>query len=793
MQQLLTSFVAYSSQDPALAGLLSGAIRRVNSSRNSVYFETWQGNDVPGIPLVTPILEKIENSAFVVADITYLNLNVVYEIGFAIGRQKRAFLIRHKDIPGDKALARAAGIFDTLGYFEFSSSEELEHRLAAEVAVTPLVFSRALDQKAPVFIVEPPTHRESSTIMTSRIKKARFKYRSFNPGEDTRMSASDAIRQVASSSGVVGIFQDNAFLDHEVHNVRTIFVAGLADGMLVPRLLLAPLGFQAPLDIIDSLSVYRSPRDIAEAIADFCPEIVGHLTQSDAPVDTHQTALSSLNIGDPRAENEMSTLEHYYLKTDQYQRALRGEINLVVGRKGAGKTALFISVRDRIRADKRNIMVDLKPEGYQLIKLKEEILSFLSQGAREHLITAFWEYLILLEVAHKVLEKDKSTYRFNHEIHDLYQELSRVYFVEDFSTEGDFSERLLTLSRRLTDEYQRRFGVEYGQRLTSQEVTEMLYKHDIKALRRLLSIYLEKKESIWVLFDNLDRGWSTAGVEVLDAIVLRCLIDAGRKVERDMRRDGHRFNCIVFVRNDVYDHLMKSSADHGKEIRATLDWSEADLLREMLRLRLVDGLGDVGETLSFAQVWSRVCVAHYRGEESSQFFIDRSLMRPRNFIKIFNLCRGFAANLNKNCIDEDDIRSGLKAYSQDLLSELDRELVDVAPEWESLLLQFVDSPAVLGEIELMVLLCEAGIDESSYIPAIDFLLYYGVLGLRQGGHDYYIYEVNYDLRLLKVRIGRAGASVKYVVNPGFWPALNISEDEEVLIGEPTLNFGLLNF
>jgi hypothetical protein len=69
------------------------------------------------------------------------------------------------------------------------------------------------------------------------------------------------------------------------------------------------------------------------------------------------------------------------------------------------------------------VVVDLRPEGYQLIKLKEDILSYLSEGSRQHLITAFWEYLILLEVAYKVLEKDQYTYKHNHEIRELYLEL----------------------------------------------------------------------------------------------------------------------------------------------------------------------------------------------------------------------------------------------------------------------------------------------------------------------------------------------------------------------------------
>jgi hypothetical protein len=50
------------------------------------------------------------------------------------------------------------------------------------------------------------------------------------------------------------------------------------------------------------------------------------------------------------------------------------------------------------------------------------------------------------------------------------------------------------------------------------------------------------------------------------------LVDAGRRIERDMKKDGLIFHCIVFVRNDAYDHLMRSSPDYGKEMRATLDW-----------------------------------------------------------------------------------------------------------------------------------------------------------------------------------------------------------------------------
>ena len=111
----LIAFVAYSSRDQSLARMISGAVSRANAKTKQIRYEPWESNDIAGTPLISPIVERIEESSFIVADVTYLNPNVVYEIGFAIGNKKRAFLIRHKGSTGDKALSQEVGIFDTLG------------------------------------------------------------------------------------------------------------------------------------------------------------------------------------------------------------------------------------------------------------------------------------------------------------------------------------------------------------------------------------------------------------------------------------------------------------------------------------------------------------------------------------------------------------------------------------------------------------------------------------------------------------------------------------------------------
>ena len=776
MSTVSQAFVAYSGRDSELASIISTGVSKANARQKSVRYTPWVMNDIAGVPITSPILDGIDSSIYVVADVTYLNPNVVYEIGFAIGREKRVFLVRRRNFSGDRKVAEAAGIFDTLGFEEYEDDDSLAHALSNYIDPAPLQFRKQLDRQAPAYIVEPLDKSGIATLITSRVNKARHRDRRFDPAEDSRLSAVDAIRQVASSSGIlVSLLRDDSE-SGVIHNTRSLFVAGLADGMEKPSLILAHGGLDLPVDVRDSAKRYTFPADITEHISAFSLEITDYSQRADPPSIPTGGPLQSLSIGDPTAENEMTTLGHYFLSTDQYSRAVRGEVNLVVGRKGTGKTALWIQVRDRIRSDKRNVVVDLKPEGYQLLKLKEDMLSHLTQGAGQHLLTAFWEYLILLEVTYKLLEKDRNTFKYNHEIRDLYIELERAYRVENFSAEGDFSERLLSLSQRIAQEYVSKFGTSDSMRLTSEQVTSLVYAHDIRDLRAKLTQYLSKKSSVWVLFDNLDKGWSTQGVDVVDAAVLRCLMDAGRKLERDMQKSHLVFHCIVFVRNDVYEYVMRQSSDYGKEMRATLDWTDADVLRQLLHLRLTSGLHIDGASVPFEKLWPTLCVSHYRGEETSAYLIERSLMRPRNVLKIFSHARGFASNLSHSKITESDIEKGLHAYSQDLLIELDHELTDVFPAARDLLYHFIDSPSHLTLDELVRVIRGANIEVEDVDRVIEFLLYYGILGVKLGGEStFYIYDVHYDLKALLMRARKSPLELRYVINSAFAPALSIRE------------------
>ncbi len=484
----LSAFVAYPSYPSEISAGLRACIQQMRVKRPSLSLKIWEANDIPGRCLVDPILNQIESTSFLIADITRLNFNVVYEIGYAIGVKKRAILVLNEAITPDGGLAREVGIFDTLGYTKYSPAHELSDFLCALNDLTPLSYAAAaINRKAPVYVIAPREKTEAEIHIFSRLKKqARLFYRSFDPEEHGRLSVRDAIDNVAASHGVVLPLLSSNRVGEKAHNLRCAFVAGLAHGMAKATLLLQAGDEPIPLDLRDHVRSFTSVDSINPFIAEFAPQITERFQQEESVVGMERHGvLDELFVGASAAENEFTELDAYYLQTDEYQRVLRGEIRIVAGRKGSGKTALFFQVRNKVRADTRNLVLDLNPEGFQLRKLKAVLLQSLEQGTREHTMTAFWEYLLLLEISQKFLEKVCRKRVFNPELATIADKLQR-YAQGTPDQVGDFAERMLHLTDAIEERSQAYLKATKGggsQFLERSAITGILYADDIKSLR----------------------------------------------------------------------------------------------------------------------------------------------------------------------------------------------------------------------------------------------------------------------------------------------------------------------
>jgi hypothetical protein len=98
----------------------------------------------------------------------------------------------------------------------------------------------------------------------------------------------------------------------------------------------------------------------------------------------------------------------------------------------------------------------------------------------------------------------------------------------------------------------------------------------------------------------------------------------------------------------------------------------------------------------------------------------------------------------------------------------------VFPVAQDLLYYFVDAKSVITAPELESLILGAGIDQAHISKVMEFLMYYGVIGLQTDDGDLYIYQVNYNPKMIDARAQRAGKGARYAINPAFWPALGIT-------------------
>jgi hypothetical protein len=774
-------FFPYSSYPNQIGITIEETAQHLKQSTKKTKITTWKQIDIPGRFIVEGIFEKIDAADIVVADLTQLNFNVVFEIGYAIGKSKRAFLVINASLTPPKKEFSQLGIFDTLGYQEYSNSIELLDHIKKIIDISPLSFPNYLtDKTSPIYLLDTLYKTDASIRIVSKIKKARINFRSHDPNEQPRLSLLDAYKHVKKSIAVIINLLSSRATDYQLNNLRGAFIAGLSYSLEKETLILQEGDEPVPLDYRDFVSVYKHPQDVDSHINDLAPKVMEHVQQleeikKDSALDGF---LPNLELGAPAAENEMTSLGNYYFETDEYKRALQGVVRLAVGRKGSGKTALFFQVRDRVRQHKKNVVLDLKPEGHQLKRFRDVIL-LLGEAVQEHVATAFWEYVLLLEICHKLLQKDKFLHTRDHSLFDQYKRLEELYSGGVTIEEADFSERILNLVNRITDDFQEKYGTLDKPYLKVGDVNQLIYKHSIPALRDELVKYLKLKGSVWILFDNIDKGWPTRGVGKTDIIILRALLDSTRKIERLFQKDNIGIVTIVFLRNDVYELLVDESPDRGKESRVSLDWSDSERLKEFIRLRFISN--GLQQDTSFQSAWNSICASHINGEDTAEYLILRSLMRPRYFLTLVNHCKSNAVNFRHSKIKEKDIEKACETYSADLVNEIGLEIRDVFPNAEDILYYFIAKPSYLALSDIKDVLKEAKLDNNEIDRLIEILFWFGFLGVRltKNGDlkDTYIYDVLYDMKKMKRLCNNFNDdSLIVTIHCAFWPFLEIELD-----------------
>jgi len=276
----MNGLIAYPARPEQIGSTVRRAVEALRDDGVPHQLTPWEELDVAGRFIANAVLGKIESGDVLVADVTRPNFNVAFEIGFAIGRGKPVMLIRNAALASPDDLIREVGIFDTLGYSEYTNSQELTALLTTVERCRALANAQSIKSRSPVYLLMPKVKTDAEIRVQGRIKKARLPYRSFDPEEHGRMPAGEAIDQVGRSHAVVVPLIPSVRVGADVHNVRCAFVAGLTMGMRKILLLIQEGDDPVPLDFRDLVKRHRYPQQIDEYIGEMASQVTERLLES---------------------------------------------------------------------------------------------------------------------------------------------------------------------------------------------------------------------------------------------------------------------------------------------------------------------------------------------------------------------------------------------------------------------------------------------------------------------------------------------------------------------------------
>ena len=525
--------------------------------------------------------------------------------------------------------------------------------------------------------------------------------------------------------------------------------------MDIPFLLLAHKDYRLPLDLDEIATRWQNIPDIDAIMRNFREEIY---EAQEAYVETQTESdlfLDNVHCGDPAAENEATQLVNYFLETEQYRLTLAGELSVILGRKGSGKTAIFLQTRNRMRADRTNIIIDLQPQGYQLIKLKEFVIEHLSHGSRKEFIESFWEYIIWLEIAYKLLEKDEKRVRYDSELLAAYDKLHKAYS-ERVEGAGDFAERLASLTQRIVSRYEIQNEEGNGQ-LSSARILEIVYGSEIRSLRDEVLQYLKIKGVVFFLFDNLDRFWTRPSFSDTDASIIIGLVESLLDIKKRFARSHIEFYWAVFIRSDVFEFVVKGMSDYGKLSVASVEWNDRELLIKMFQNRIMEGFK--GSKANWSEIWEAVSIQKVGEESTLDFLVESSLMRPRYLIRLFETARRRAITLGKTRIEEADYLFALDELGWQVLEDFDRELTDVVPGAEELLYEVAQIGAELSLNDLKQTILQRVPTLDIVESVIDVLIWTGCIGVKGIGGVTYISDCGFKRPFIRSLLKNSDAKI----------------------------------
>lgn len=742
------------------------ATNQLDRSSN-LYVTPWQKLNIVGFRIDDLIRERLQTADVLFADITFANFNVYYEIGFALALNKTVVPTLNSSIDPGVRENRMIGAFDTVGYLPYDNSDQLAEKLLREEYPTwTETFVEKQNHNQPLFFLDCLKKTDFRNQLRQAIDLSSIQIRSFDPSELPRLSSPSAIRFISASSGAIIPLLDEAIVDGRQHNLRAAFLAGLAHGFNIEPLIIQWERNPVPLDFADYVTNVNRVTELTGKVHDYCAAtLVNNQKRPGFSSKANTGILQNIDIGSSAAENESSALADYFVETAEFQRALRSNSSIVVGRKGTGKSAICNMVSQKKGAKRSNLLIELNPASHNLSKLRQSLLSVFDHGVFDHTIAAFWQYILYAEVLMAARNALLPKAKYNSQMQDFVREIETALKLTDTTAGGDFTSRLAEAVDSIV-----KYIARTSDSISPQQLTNILHERDLRRLRDLSRRCRSHFEELVLLFDNIDKGWPAKGVEPDDVRIIRLLIEALDKMQKELGITTAEFVYSVFLRSDVFELLVRETSDRGKYNLIAVDWTDPLQLRHLVERRL-DRLSDA--RYDSEGIWKLVVPNSSDGTSMFQEMLDHCLMRPRFLIDLCERAISIAINRGHQRVEQADMGEALKQHSLYLVKDFIFEIHDVSPVAEDLFYRFIGKGELFTKKELLGILGESDTTVGS-ARTLDLLLWFGFIGIARSDKDHlFIYSVNYDQARLEALARLAGDELLYCINPAFLTGLAV--------------------
>jgi hypothetical protein len=387
----------------------------------------------------------------------------------------------------------------------------------------------------------------------------------------------------------------------------------------------------------------------------------------------------------------------------------------------------------------------------------------------DHTIAGFWYFVVLSELLlalKKELEfQARRRAELMREVSEIETELKRF----GISESGDFTARIDRLSGYVLTEIKRLSNE--GKQLTPDQLTNVVYRGGIAEAKKLVLKHTSKFRHLVFLFDNIDKGWATDGVDELDVRLVRLLLESLEKVKRDLAVDRCDLLFVVFLRNDVFELMVSGTPDKGKASVIRIDWTDRVKLRQVIHQRLQASVTE--QARNFNELWTRFFVPTVDGRETFEYFIDHCLMRPRFLIAIIEAAISNAIDRRHDRVEDEDCRSAVEQNSSKVLNDFSYELRDVSGASEDVLNSLVGTTRFVTKEEILARFEKAKIIEKGDEEKLfRYMLWYGILGvINRNNLELYIYDFDYNINRLQAEVSTQDDEPLYAFNPAIHTAL----------------------